>query len=290
MKKILHLILLVSMVACQPKGKNSESPEKAAFTAERNAFFSALKNPQDVRLQLRPAAAFFDSSLLHDPGLVYQYAGNDVKAAANLGIYLADLNYCILFDKSHFIQQYFSATVELSKVVGIEKTAAKFLEKRYADNRTRTDSVQAIADSLFARSVRDRQGTLKEKLAGIAMATCQIENLHLALAALESFPESLTKDQQETVAQLLSFVLQQHSNVLTIYNFVKTFSDPTDPDKNPNYPFFDNALRELIGVYQKINYVVPPDKIEVLGMKNSAEIKELHEKVKTIRSKIISLE
>lgn len=290
MKQFLHLILLVSLVACQPKNKNSESPEKEAFTAERNAFFSSLKNPEDARLQLKPVAAFFDSSLLLDPGLVYQYAGNDVKAAANLGIYLADLNYCILFNKALLTQQYFSATVELSKVVGIEKNAVEFLEKRYAENMTRTDSVQAIVDSLFARSVRDRKGTDREKLAGIAMATYQIENLHLALVTLESLPDNLTDEQKETVVQLLDLVLRQHSNVLISHNFIRTFSDPNDPDKNPNYPFFDNALRELIGIYQKIDDVGPLDKSQSIILKNDVVIRELNEKVNTIRSKIVILE
>lgn len=289
MNRLLLSALLVGLFGCQPKKENTASPESAAFTAERNAFFDYLKKPEYARLQLKPVAAYFDSSLLHDPELIYQYAGNEVRAAANLGIYLADLNYCILFDKDHFTQQYFSATVELSKVVGIERTAAEFLQKRYSENITRSDSVRAIADSLFARSIYDRKGTHKEKLAGIAMATYQIENLHLALATVQSFPETLTEDQQETLVQLLEVVLRQHSNVLIIHNFIRTFSDPNDPDKNPNYPFFDNALRELIGVYQKINHVAPIHKTEVLSIKDSAEIKELQEKVKTIRSKIISL-
>jgi len=289
MKRLLLILLLTGLAACKSKDNNTVSPETQAFAAERNAFFDYLKKPDDARLRLRPVVAFFDSSLLHNPGLVDQYAGNEVKSAANLGIYLADLNYCILFEQSHFTQKYFSATVELSNVVGIEKTALGFLEKRYAENMSRTDSVQVIVDSLFARSVNDRRGTDKEKLAGIAMATYQIENLHLALATLESFPENLTEDQQETVIQLLDVVLRQHSNVMIIHNFIKTYSDPTDPDKNPNYPFFDNALRELIGIYQKVDYVAPLDKSKSNSLRNDPLIGELHEKVNTIRSKIVGL-
>lgn len=290
MKKNLIIILLAVLAACQPKKENSVSPEMEAFNAERDAFFEYLKKPKDARVLLKPAESFFDSALLNDPKQVYQYAGNEVKAAANLGIYLADLNYCILFGKSHFIQKYFGATVELSNIVGIEKSALTFLEKRYAENMARPDSVQAIVDSLFARSVRDRKGTQKEKLAGIAMATYQIENLHLALRTLESLPDSLTEDQQQTATQLVNMVLRQHSNVMIIYNFVRTFSDPNDPDKNPNYPFFDNALRELIGIYQQINYVAPLDKSQSIALKNGVVIKQLHEKVNSIRSKIVGLE
>lgn len=290
MKTLLCIILPVILIACQSKNKNSESPQTAAFAAERNAFFDYLKRPEDTRIHLNPAVAPFDSSLLLDPGQVYQYAGNEVKAAANLGVYLADLNYCILFGKTQLTQQYFSAAVELSKIVGIEKTALAFLQSRYSKNMERNDSVQVISDSLFARSVRDRKGTQNEKLAGIAMAAYQIENLHLALATLESFPEGLTVDQQEIVFQLLDMVLRQHSNVLLLHNFIRTFSDPNDPDKNPNYPFFDNALRELIGVYQKIDYVAPLDKGRAISLRNDAVVQELHEKVNTIRSKIVRLE
>lgn len=290
MKKLLFIILLASLTACQSKKENSISPETEVFNAERDAFFEYLKKPEDAKLQLKPVESFFDSSLLNDPKLIYQYAGNEVKAAANLGIFLADLNYCILFGKGHFTQKYFAATVELSNIAGIEKSTLAFLEKRYAENMARPDSVQAIVDSLFARSVRDRKGTPKEKLAGIAMATYQIENLHLALRTLESFPESPSEDQQQTATQLVNMVLRQHSNVMIIYNFVRTYSDPSDPDKNPNYPFFETALRELIGTYQDINYVLPLDNTASLKVRDSAVMKKLAEKVSLIRSKIISLE
>jgi hypothetical protein len=290
MKKFLLFFLLSGLVACNSKKDNAPSPQTEAFAAERSAFFDYLKKPEDARLQLKPVGSLFDSSLLNNTRQVYQYAGNDIKAAANLGIYLADLNYCVLFGKNKFTKQYFAATVELSKVVGIEKSALTFLENRYAANITRSDSLQAVVDSLFARSVRDRKGSQKEKLAGIAMATYQIENLHLALTSLEAFPENLTDDQQETTAQLLTMVLRQHSNVLIIYNFFKTFSDPQDPAKNPNYPFYENSLRELIGIYQEINYVAPLDTNAVRSIMHEAALRELHEKVITIRSKIISLE
>jgi len=290
MKKFLLFFLLSGLVACNSKKDNPPSPQTEAFTAERNAFFDYLKKPEDARLQLKPVGSLFDSSLLNDTKLVYQYTGNDIKAAANLGIYLADLNYCILFEKNNFTKEYFPAAVELSKVVGIEKSALTFLEQRYVANITRSDSLQAVVDSLFARSVRDRKGSQKEKLAGIAMATYQIENLHLALGTLEAFPKKLTDDQQEIAAQLLDMVLRQHSNVLIIYNFFKTFSDPQDPDKNPNYPFFENSLRELIGIYQEISYVAPVDPKAASSLMHEAIIKELHGKVKTIRSKIIGLE
>lgn len=289
MKKFLLIIFLAGLTACQSKKEKQISPETEVFNAERDAFFGYLRKPEDARLLLKPAESAFDSSLLNDPKLIYQYAGNEVKAAANLGIYLADLNYCVLFKKAVFTQKYFAATVELSNVVGIEKTTLEFLEKRYAENKARPDSVQAIVDSLFARSVRDRKGTHKEKLAGIAMATYQIENLHLALRSLEALPESLTEDQQQTATQLVNMVLRQHANILIIYNFVRTFSDPKDPDKNPNYPFFENALRELIGIYQRINYVSPLDRVESITVKDSEVIRELAGKVAAIRSKIVSI-
>jgi hypothetical protein len=53
-------------------------------------------------------------------------------------------------------------------------------------------------------------------------------------------------------------------------------SDPTDPDKNPNYPFFDNALRELIVVYRNVTEADP-------------RLKELQEKVDALRNKIVAL-
>jgi len=277
MKSILLLFFLATfIISCErkPASESGSNSESAAFALERENFFTSLKNPTEAA-RLNPGLSGFDPTLLNNPTNFYRYTASDVMAAANLGIYISDLNYCVLFKQSASTKKYFEAVYELSKAIRIEKGILEFLMNRYQANMEQNDSVKSIVNQLFEQSTVRLKGTDRERLAGIAMAGYQIENLHLALTTLESFPEVLTDEQIQTQNLLRQYIFEQRGKFEVVYNFVRANSDPLDPKKNPNYPFFDNALRELIVVYRNVT-------------PNDPQIKELREKVNVIRNKIIS--
>ncbi len=278
MKQIFFLFLFNMLVlACGSKQEKDSPSESSAFSVERETFFNSLRNPDEVTERLIPDVVAFDSTMVNDPEYFYQYANNDIKAAANLGIYMSDLNYCIIGKQGDEIKKYFNAVYELSKAIGIEKGILEFLMNRYRANMEQNDSVKLVVQHLFEQSTSKLQGTDRERLAGVAMAGYQIENLHLIVSTLEALPDTLTDEQIKIQKELLQYVLDQQGKFEVIYNFVRANSDPLDPNQNPNYPFFDNALRELIGIYRT---VTPQD----------PNIKELREKVDVIRNKVISIE
>ena len=154
------------------------------------------------------------------------------------------------------------------------------------------DSVKAVVDELFAKSTRGLQGTEKERLVGISMAAYQIENLHIALGVLASYPKDLlpTDARIAILVPLFKMVLKQQDNVENIYNFLKSYSDPLDPDKNPNYPYYANAFEELIAVYKKLDVDTKIANNQSVDLMNDAVVKELSEKVNAIRDKIVKVE
>jgi hypothetical protein len=278
MKQILFLFLFSMLVfACGSKQEKDSPSESSAFSVERETFFNSLRNPDEVAERLIPDVVAFDSAMLNDPEYFYQYANDDIKAAANLGIYMSDLNYCIIVKEGDEIKNYFNAVYELSKAIGIEKGVLEFLMNRYQANMDQHDSVKLVVHHLFEQSTSKLQGTERERLAGMAMAGYQIENLHLTLSTLQALPDAPTHEQIQIQKELLQYVLDQQGKFEVIYNFVRANSDPLDPNRNPNYPFFDNALRELIVVYRNVTTT-------------DLNINELHEKVDVIRNKIISIE
>jgi hypothetical protein len=272
---IIFLYLVVISCGRKPDGEADANPQSRAFELERENFFTSLKKPDEIAT-LIPGITAFDASMLHDAARFRQYADNNVKAAANLGVYMADLNYCILFKERDASKQYFQAAYALSEAIQIEKSILTFLMIRYEKNMEQNDSVKAVVNQLFSQSTLGLQGTDRERLAGIAMAGYQIENLYLALTTLKSFSDVLTEEQALTKNQLLQFVLEQRGKIEVIYNFIRVNSDPSDPDKNPNYPFFDNALRELIVVYRNVSEADP-------------KVDELSEKIDVVRNKIVNL-
>lgn len=277
MKYILGLVLLIASLSC---GRSRESQSHAEqqsnmFEVERDLFFGSLHNTVEVREVLGSVQNDFEAPILHDPAMKVNYMGNDIQAAANLGIYLSDLNYCILFEKKAEAKTYFETSYELSEVIQIEKKVLNFLMKRYENNLTQNDSLKAVVTQLLDQATLNLKDTDRERLAGIIMAGYQIENLHLVLTIINSLPDSLTTEQQKTKEQLIHYVLAQRNQIEVIYNFIRIHADPLDPNKNPNYPFFDNALRELVVVYRSIN--------------ENSSLTELSAKVDAIRNGIINI-
>src|SRR5688572_23810431 len=136
MKKLLCLVFLSTLVlSCQKSKEGSEeSKVSTSFEAERTAFFSNLATPGEVAAGLQATAAEFNANLMNDPKLSAGYATSDVKAAANLGIYLADLNYSVAYKQSANTKDLFTASQELSQAIGIQQSVLTFLAKRYNDN------------------------------------------------------------------------------------------------------------------------------------------------------------
>src|SRR5688572_8338596 len=293
MKKILFVLLLGSLtLSCQKSKENSENQattaDSTSFTNERNTFFSNLLAPSEAAAQLQATGAEFNASLMHDPKKYAQYASNDVKAAANMGIYLSDLNYSVAYKQTANTKEYFTAAHELSKAIGMEQGTLDFLSQRYNDNIAHNDSVKSVMKDLLAKSTQGLQGTEREKLAGVAMAAYQIENLHLALGVIDAYPDDMLPSDARTVIliPIYKMVLGQEENIQTIYNFLKSYSNP----ENPNYQYYSNAFEELIAVYNRLNVDERIAKNQGIELMNDAVMKELTQKVDAIRNKVTSAE
>jgi hypothetical protein len=279
MKIVLYTVLfgtlMVICFSCGQSNKTDQNEQSKTFAVERDNFFQSLKKPDTVSVIIGSAGTMFDSTILHYPEAFVNYTSNDIKAAGNLGIYLSDLNYCILLKQESKARKFFDASYQLSKAMGAEKKTLEFLMDRYASTLGKNDSLSKAFDELFNNSTLRLQDTERERLAGIVIAGYQIENLHLVLSALESLPEKPNANQMRLKNYLLDYILRQKGQWEVVFNFLQANSDPMDPDRNPNYPFFNNALRELIMVYRSISA-------------SDYHIDELKQKVSTIRNKLIS--
>ena len=292
MKKLLSMILLATlMLSCQ---KNKESTEEAqvsqSFDSARDAFFNNMLTPGEAAAALQGTAAEFNANLMNDPKLSSGYTSNDVKAAANLGVYLADLNYSVAYKQSANTKELFTAAQELSKTIGIEQSVLTFLSTRYEANISQNDSVAAVINELFKKSTTDLKGTDREKLVGIAMAAYQIENLHLAVGIIEAYPKDMLPDDAriQILIPVFRMVLGQQKNVENIYSFLKAISDPLNPEKNPNHAYYATAFEELIAVYKKLDVNEKVANNQGLELMKDSVVQELSAKVNAIRNKIVS--
>lgn len=297
MKKLIALACLIVLFSCQKKSEETTTtteapPATPSFETERKAFFNSLMTPGNLAGGLQATGAEFNASLLNDPKNYDAYSKDEVKAAANLGVYLSDLNYSVAYQQSKHVKEIFPAANALSKSVGIEQTVLDFLMKRYNENLSKNDSVKSVVEELYTRATRDVEGTDREKAVGIAMSAYQIENLHLAIGIIKSYPKDMLPTDARTniLVPVFRKVLDQKANVEVIYGFLKSIADPSNPEQNPNYPYYAQAFEELIAVYKRLNVdeMIANNKGAEL-MKDSV-VNELGEKVDAIRNKIIARE
>lgn len=294
LRNLITLGILVALYSCAKKTEEAttDTPATPAFEYERKAFFNSLLAPSEASAKLQSTGANFDGTLLNDPNNYVNYANNDVKAASNLGIYLADLNYCIAFNQPDQTKALFPAVHALSKSVGIEQGILDFLMNRYQKNLEKNDSVKAVFLDLYNSATKDVEGSAREKLVGIAMSTYQIENLHLTLGLIRSFPKDILPADSRNLAlfPLFRLVLEQRNSIAITYGFLKSITDVSNPDQNPNYPFYAQAFEELIGVYKRLNVEEMMANSKGSELLNDPVVAELSNKVDAIRSKIVSLE
>lgn len=295
MKKIVALASLIILFSCQKKSEEAtttEAPATPSFENERKAFFNSLLNPSDLAARLQATGAEFNASLLSDPKTFASHSSNETKAAANLGVYLADLNYSIAYKQADHVKAIFPAAHALSQSVGIEQTVLDFLMKRYSDNLAKNDSVNSVVSDLFTSATRDVEGSSREKAVGIAMSAYQIENLHLALGIIKTYPKDMlpTDARTQILIPVFRAVLEQKNNVEIIYGFLKSIADPSNPEQNPNYPYYAQSFEELIGVYRRLNVDEMIANNKGIELMNDAVVAELSAKVDAIRSKIVTPE
>ncbi|HPM29166.1 MAG TPA: hypothetical protein PLJ60_02420 [Chryseolinea sp.] len=290
MKNLFSLIFLATIIFSCQKSKPVVEDTVAPVSLEdaRSAFFNNLKAPAEAAAILQATGAEFNASLINDHSKYPQYAKDKVKAAANLGIYLSDLNYSVAYKESANTKELFTAALELSREIGVEQTVLDFLLDRYTKNIAQNDSVKNLVISLYLYSTENLKDTEQEKLVGIAMAAYQIENLHLALGLISTYPKDMltTDARTQILVPVFRMVLDQKANVENIYGFLKSISDPA----KPNFDYYATAFQDLISTYDKLNITEKLANNEGLELMKDEVALELSEKVEAIRAKVVSVE
>jgi hypothetical protein len=291
MKKLPIIYLLTFLFSCQPgKDQVRETAESEAFKNERNNFFSNMRTAKNTAAELQATGADFNASLLNDPANFSQYMGDSIKSAANLGVYLSDLNYCVAYNQSEEVKELFNSAIALSRELGIDSNVLAFLMTRYNENITQNDSVMNVINDLYEKSTTGLSEASHDRLLGVSMAAYQIETLHLALGAIETYPKDILPEDSRMVIliPLYKFVLDQQESIKDIHTFLRTLGDASDPGKTPNYSYYDQAFGELIDVYQRLDVDDAIANNRGPELMNDAVVSELTEKVNAIRNKIVS--
>ena len=250
-----------------------------------------MKTAKNAAAEIQATGADFNESLLSDPSNYSKYISDTMKSAANLGVYLSDLNYCIIYDQTDQGRKLFSSAIELRKVLGVDKHVLEFLMTRYNENISQNDSVMNVVNELYEKSTTGLSESSKERKLGVAMAAYQIETLHLALGVIETYPKDILPEDMriQILVPLFKMVLGQQKSIETIHAFLRTIRDAADPNPTPNFAYYDRSFDELIGVYKRLDVSDAIANNRGPELLNDTVVNELSEKVNAIRNKVVGI-
>lgn len=291
----LTMFALVVLGSCNTNKETSANDQmiEQAFFKERDNFFNAISTPDETAASIRRLGAEFNPSLMHDPLLWGMYTTSKEKAAAALGIYISDLNYSVAFGQTEYTTALFDAVHNLSLKVGVEKQILEFLLTRYKNNIEQNDSVKHTLNQMYARAMQTVKGTENEIMIGITIGTHQIEDLHLMMGIIKTYPKDILPDdvRLEVLVPLFQTVLNERPTIETVNEFIKAVIKYSPPvSDNSHQEYYLNAFEDLVETYRRLTVEEKIRENRGMELVSDAVVLELDSKVEAIRSKVISPE
>lgn len=141
----------------------------------------------------------------------------------NLGVYLADLSYMILFSKTQEIKKYFNAIFNLSAELRINAPHEEQMLEKISNNIHNPDSLIQITDQYHKNIIDYLLKTGKEKTLAVISTGSYIEGLYIAshLVANYNTHESAVKkivDQKHAFKNLTKFAKDFSKDINTRYS------------------------------------------------------------------------
>ena len=157
------------------------------------------------------------TGLCNSPDNLDQYHST-LSRMLNLGVYLADLSYLILFEKTRKGESYFDAILRLTTDLRLALPDKQRLIERISDNLHNTDSLVEISEDYQSHVIDYLLETGQEKTLAIITAGSYIEGLYLAVHLAGDYkdnPETVQKiaDQKYAVDHLMHFSRQYEGDL-----------------------------------------------------------------------------
>jgi hypothetical protein len=171
--------------------------------------------------------------------------------ALNLGIYISDMAYIILFKRQKEALSYFQVVYDLSDKLRMSSAFDPGLLKRFEDNLKNVDSLKSLSDGAMIKITNYLVQNDKEKTLAVISIGGYIESLYLAFSMVNNYSENnpiiqRISDQKLVLENLLNYSLvytgdQNVSDAIKIlqpirscYNSLTTTSSETTVTKDKN--------------------------------------------------------
>jgi len=258
-KKFLWLLLISAVVinftSCKNvEPKNNKDQTKAlADTSDPNVKYYAsvvflLPSPGEILERFYNADIPYNPELLNDPDNKDKYIGSKAQAL-NLGVYITDMAYSALFERSSETVKYLESIQSLSTDVGISSTIFESLLTRSKSNAGKIDSLVSISNEAFANMLEFLETGGREITVAQLSAGAYVECLHIALGSIEEYSEDnkalqlltdmkypmenlLDKAKSSASAEENSIIINYLNQISLIFNELETRASKTVVTQN----------------------------------------------------------
>ncbi|NJM93256.1 MAG: hypothetical protein HC842_00110 [Cytophagales bacterium] len=287
--------------SCSQKGSDrfvleqaDSLPSLEAVAEEVNELAKELPSPVDIVLSVNETQLAYSDTLVNNPRHYAHYLTTSFKKSANLGIYLTDMGYCALYQKTDkaltFLQASKKILDDLNIVDGLDQQMAARFE---ANVENRDSLIYLWRESYFELDSYLRR-VQKTKLAIYVMFSSWVEGMYLATA----FAEKLEGPNRELLIRSVAFQKPSVSRFLSIARRLRM--DESNMDMLSSLEALDQTFRAVnIGPADSLVDVAQLTKAEDLTkaayqeLMDNVEISDstfydIQAKIKHIRWSIVS--
>jgi hypothetical protein len=252
--------------------------------AEQKPVYYRFPSAKEMLSYLKTEDLVYRTDLMNPVNNLEKYHNTRSKTL-NLGVYLADLSYMILFEKTQQVEKYFNAIFNLSADLRINAPHEERLLQKISENMHNPDSLIEIADQYHTDIIDYLLNTGKEKTLAVISTGSYIEGLYIATHLISEY------DKHESTVRKIAD--QKHA-FQNLTKFAKDFSE----DINTQYSLdclkkINQHFKDFPVIKDKTEIKRANDSTLVFEGGNKIEISKEHfenlkQQVTLIRNKIIT--
>lgn len=253
--RLFFLFVVTALVAaCGSSGdkeKNSKEFKDAEEGLNQNieGLVGNLPAPSEVPYMIQATGAEYNGSLLSPRGRSDQFTARSDKAAINLGVYVADIGYLVMYDKTQEAIDYLDACKDLADNLGVIGSFDLELLQKFETNISNKDSLARLIDNTTKKTESLLQSEERSKLAALVLTGSFIEGLSISTGLVTSYPKDLLPDDARNLVltPLIRIILEQKKEVSDLVSMLSSV------DQSGVVGELMGDLKQLDTVYQNLN-------------------------------------
>lgn len=286
------ILFFTSLCFSSCKSNKEEKEESTGFQKESEQTKDSLQerpvyyrfpSAKEMLSYLKTEELRYRTDLINPVEHLERYHGTRAKEL-NLGVYLADLSYMILFGKTQEIKEYFNVIFNLSAELRINAPHEERLLEKISDNVHNPDSLIQIADQYHTDIIDYLLKTGKEKTLAVISTGSYIEGLYIATHLISDY-----NSHESTVKKIAG---QKHA-FKNLTKFAKDFSTDLNTKHSLDYlERINKYFEDFPIIEEETNVRRENDSTIILNGGDSIKItrerfENLKEEVTQIRQEII---